>query len=490
MKKLLRLLLYFFLFLFIVLSALIFFNASRFSSVQVTYPPAERIAINDQVISRFSQAVQFPTISKENLIDTTAFINLLTFIDSQFVLVDSLLDQMTINQFSKVYHWPGKNRNLKPVLLIAHLDVVPVEKESQQSWTQPPYSGAINENFIWGRGTLDDKISVFGILEGVELLLQQNYFPERTIYFAFGHDEEIGGANGAKTIAQHFQKEGVEFEYILDEGGIILENALPGMTKPLALIGIAEKGYTTLRLTAQQNGGGHSSMPPKETAVGILSKAILTLQNNPFPATLDGPTLQMFMNAGPETGWPYKALFSNLWLFEGLLLKQLSNSPGTNASIRTTTAPTILNAGVKENVLPSTATALVNFRIAPGETPESVLNHVCQTINDERVTVSENTATASNDPTPISDTEGFGYNIIKRTTLEIFPETVVAPFLVVGATDARHYQSVSDNIFRMLPIRLNNDDLKRIHGIDERISVEGYKDVVRFYRQLILNSTK
>jgi carboxypeptidase PM20D1 len=249
----------------------------------------------------------------------------------------------------------------------------------------PPFSGDVRDGYIWGRGTLDDKVSAFGILEAVEMLLQAGYQPNRSIYIAFGHDEEVGGTNGAKEIAQFFKDQGITFEFVVDEGSIILNNALKGLQPPLAMIGIAEKGYTTVTLTAQGE-GGHSSMPPPHTAIGILSKAICRLEDNPMPASTEGPLSLMLETLAPEMQQPYRTVFSNLWLFEGVLKRQLSAGNASNAIVRTTTAPTMLQAGIKDNVLPTTASATVNFRIRPTETVDDVLRHVRHIIADERIT--------------------------------------------------------------------------------------------------------
>ncbi len=490
MKKLRRLLFRLLLFVLLIIIGVVCFKTLTYTPKQFVYAPVEKVVVSDAVVKRLAEAVRFPTVSYEDRVDTLAFDNLHAYMEKEFVLVDSFLEKEMVNEFSVVYHWPGKNQNLKPILLLAHLDVVPVEKESQSLWTQLPYSGKIEKGIIWGRGTLDDKVSAFGILEAIELLLQKNYQPERSIYLAFGHDEEVGGENGAIAIARRFKQEGLDFEFILDEGSVLLENALPGLSKPVAMIGNSEKGYTTLSLTAQLPQGGHSSMPPKETAIGILSKALVTLEEHPFPGKIEGPVKDLFDHVGPEMEWPHKLVFANLWLFEGILVNQLSAAPTSNAVLRTTTALTMLDAGVKDNVLPSQANAKINFRILPGETSETVASYVRQTIGDDRIKVKEDNPEFSSAPSKISSTTSFGYNVLQRTTREIYEEVVVAPMVVIAATDSRHYSELSENIFRFLPVQLTNADLKCIHGIDEKISIDTYKKAIQFYYQMILNGSK
>lgn len=488
MRKLVRLILRLAIFAFVIIAGVATVKTVGFTSKQIPVEPVEPIAIPESAIEHLAKAVQIPTVSEENKVDTTALLNLDTLIQQAFPNVDSLLEKTYVNRFSLVYKWAGRNPKLPPVLLMGHMDVVPVESEA--AWSVPPFSGEVRDGYIWGRGTMDDKLNVFGILEATEMLLKEDYQPERTVYFAFGHDEEISGEHGAKAIAAKFEQQGIQFEYVLDEGQLIVENALPGLDAPLGMIGVAEKGYVTLNLTAKLEEGGHSSMPPKETAIGVLSKAIVKLQENPFPGKIDGATKGLLHHAGPEMNFPYNVLFANLWLTEGLLKNIFSDKPSSNALIRTTTAPTIFDGGVKDNVLPTTASAKINFRILPGETIQSVTKYVQNTIGDPRVSVAVNEAEFGQNPSPISDESTFGFRVIQKSIREIFPGTVVTPALVIGATDSRHYQPVSAQIYRFQPIQINLDDTKRFHGIDERISIENYQQAIRFYRQLILNSCK
>lgn len=464
-------------------------NTMMFSSRQIEVAPATPQSAAPGAIERLSAAVQIPTVSYPDRIDTLAFRRLDSLTRKQYPLIDSLLERLDVNPFSQVFRWPGKEAALKPVLLLAHLDVVPVETEALGQWTHPPFSGDVADGFLWGRGTLDDKISAFAILEAVEQLLAQGFTPNRNIYLAFGHDEEVSGYAGAQSIAAYFSRQGLHFEYVLDEGHIILKNALAGLDPPLAMIGIAEKGYLTLQLKVQLAQGGHSSMPPAETAIGILAQAIDRLQDHPFPGHIDGASKALFNFIGPEMHPLYKTLFANLWLTRPLLISQLSKGNASNAILRTTIAPTIIQGGVRANVLPSQAQAQINFRIIPGETVESVTEYVRNTIADERVRVGPLADSGSQDPSPVSGTDTFGFNVIQKSIREIFPEVVVAPALVIAATDSRHYQAISDQIYRFQPLYLEQEDLSRIHGIDERISVEGYGKAIEFYRQLLLNSS-
>jgi len=459
----------------------------RFSSRQIQVDPLVLAPLGEEPVRRLAQAVQIPTVSAQLPEDSAGFLRFDKWLDNQFPRIDSLLNKKKFGSFTRLYTWPGRNSNLKPIMLIAHLDVVDVA--DPEAWTHAPFSGTVSEGFVWGRGTLDDKVSVLGILEAVEGLLAAGYIPERTLYLGFGHDEEVGGS-GARAIAQYLGEQNIELEYLLDEGYYVIEEALPGLEPPLALIGVSEKGYVTLELEVQLEEGGHSSMPPQRTAIGILSAALHKLEQQPFPAKIEGPLQEMLRHAGPEMTPAFKAVFANLWLSGRLIKKQLSAAPASNALLRTTTAPTIVQAGLQENVLPTRARATINFRIIPGETAESVLERVRALVGDEYLQVRLKSGGIHSDPTPVASTEGFGYQVLSRTIKEVFPEVVVAPNVTIGATDARHYTEVSDNQYRFLPLQLEQSDLSRIHGSNERVAVDQYKRAIRWYEQLIRNSCR
>lgn len=475
--------------LFLLLALVMAIQTIRFSSRQLQVEPVAAVEVAPGAAERLSKAIQLPTVSYPGRVDSLAFRRLDTLIREQFPLVNATLERVEVTEFSQVFRWPGRQPDMQPILLLAHLDVVPVEEDALTKWTYPPYSGKIADGYLWGRGSLDDKISAFAILEAIEQLIREDNRPNRTVFLAFGHDEEVMGTAGAKTIANYFRQEDIRFEYVLDEGQLILEDALVGLEPPLAMIGLAEKGYLTLDLEVDLPEGGHSSMPPAETAIGLLARSIDRLQGSPSPARLDGATRGLFEYIGPEMTPMYKVIFANLWLTKPILIGQLSGGNASNAMIRTTMAPTIIHGGVKANVLPTKALAKINFRILPGDTRESITQYVQQVIDDDRVRVSPSAEDAHQEPSPVSATETFGFRTIEKSIRQVFPEVVVAPALVIAATDSRYYQIVSDQVYRFQPLYLQQNDLKRLHGIDERISVENYKQAIRFYRQLLLNST-
>ena len=369
---------------------------------------------------------------------------------------------------------------------MGHYDVVPVIQGTERLWEHAPFGGEIAEGFIYGRGALDDKTTVIGVLEAVEHLLRSGFKPERTYYLAFGHDEEVLGKYGAKEIATLFEKRNIQLEYVLDEGGMIKQDGIEGLNAPIAMVGVAEKGYVTLRLTATGE-GGHSSMPPPQTSIGDLAEAIDRLQKNPFPARLEGAVGYMLDYLAPEMPFTTKLAMSNRWLFKPAIISGMEGTNSGNATVRTTIAPTILDAGLKENVLPIDATAKINFRILPGDSIQGVIAHVKKAIKNDKIKI-DLTGESGTDPSFVSDTASFGFRLIHSTIERCFPDVLVAPYLVVGATDSRYFKNLTPNIYRFMPVRFTDEDLKRFHGTNERISVEDLKNVIRFYIQFIKGS--
>lgn len=472
-----------------IVVSVVLIKTLRFTSRQLEVDPQPRVAINGEKIAEYlSNAIQFRTISYGDTgqFDGKEFSSFHRYLEQRFPKVHSTLIKEVVGGYSLLYTWKGQTGGTKPILLMGHMDVVPVEPGTEDKWTHPAFAGRIADGYIWGRGTIDNKVSVVGILQAVELLLAKGFHSSRTIYLAFGHDEEVGGLVGAANIARLLYSRGVELEYILDEGGAVTYGIVPRVSAPVALIGIAEKGYLSIKLTVHSQ-GGHSSMPPQQTAIGILSTAIQNLERNQFPAEITGATGKLFEYLGPEMPLTERMVFANLWLFGWLVERQLVASSLTNALVRTTTAATMFESGVKENVLPTQARAVINFRILPGESVQSVIDHVRKTIGDARVKITPVKKVLS-EPSAVSATESSSFENLHRTIRQIFPDAIVAPWLVVGATDSRHYAKLSGNIYRFVPIRMDPGDTRRFHGTDERISVDNYENCVRFFMQLIRNS--
>ena len=471
-----------------LLIAFIVVRTARYGSARpVAVEPAPKVAIPEGAAERLAGSVRIPTISHEDPVafDAGAFRALHAHLEASFPRVHSQLRRETVSH-SLLYTWPGTNASLKPILLMGHMDVVPIEPGTEDKWQEKPFGGRITGGFIWGRGAIDNKSAVVGTLEAVEMLLGEGFRPARTVYLAYGHDEEVGGTSGAREIAALLKQRGVELEMVLDEGGVIGDGMLPGISGPVALVGIAEKGFVTLELSTR-GAGGHSSLPPRESTVGILGSAIARLENNAMPARLEGPTRQLFDRIGPRFPVAQRMAFANLWLARALLIRRLGGNPTTNAMVRTTAAPTVFQAGTKDNVLPTLARAMVNFRILPGDCIAGVVEHVKRAVDDPRVEV-RIAGRFSAEPSAVSPVDSESFRILERTIRSIAPEVIVAPYLVVVVTDSRYFGDLSQNVFRFLPLRLAPSDLARMHGTDERIAVRQYEDAIRIYRQLVLNA--
>src|SRR5574341_852223 len=424
-------------------------RTARYGSARpAAVEPAPNIAIPEDAAERLAGSLRIPTISHEGsaAFDAEAFRALHEYLQAEFPRVHSQLRRETVRTHSLLYTWHGSNASLKPILLLGHLDVVPVEPATEEKWQQDPFSGRIADGFIWGRGAIDNKSAVVGTLEAVEMLLGEGFRPARTVYLAYGHDEELGGTDGAREIAALLKRRGVELEMVLDEGSVIGDGVLPGVSAPVAMVGIAEKGFVTIELSTR-TAGGHSSLPPRQSAVGILSAAIARLENNQMPARVEGPTRQLFNRIGPHFPFAQRAVFANLWLTRALVMRNLEGNPTTNAMVRTTTAATIFQAGAKDNVLPSHARAVINFRILPGDSIAGVVEHVRRVIDDDRVEI-RTVGAFSAEPSAVSNTDSDNYRTLERTIRSISPDAIMAPYLVVVVTDARYYSNLSKNVFR------------------------------------------
>lgn len=436
-------------------------------------------------VTRLAGALRIPTISHTDkaLNDPAALAAFAAHLEKGFPRVHAALTRENVGP-SLLYTWPGRDTAALPLLLLAHMDVVPVEPGTEAKWTHPPFGGVVAGGYIWGRGARDDKSSVLGLLESVEWLLARDFVPPRTVYLAFGHDEEIGGQDGALKVAALLKSRGVKAD-LLDEGGAVLDGLVSGVQRPVAAIMAAEKGYFTVRMTARAE-GGHSSRPPAVTAVGRLAQAVSRVQMHPLPTRLERPVTDMFDRLAPEMPFGQRLALANRWLFGPILRRRLASSQTTNTLVRTTTAPTVFHAGVKDNVLPSEAYALVNFRLLPGDTIKGVLAHLRQVIADPGIELAQDGGFGNEASVP-SPIDSPAFRLLERTTREIFPEAVVSTGLVTGATDARNYEGVYVTRYNFSPSVLNAQDLPSIHGTDERIAVDNYLRMVRFYVRLLQN---
>lgn len=449
---------------------------------QLDVEPEKAIEISDKSFQNLSKAVSFRTISYENIsfTDTLQFLQFHAFIDSTYPLIFKYLEKEIHGNNALLYKWQGKNTKLRPLVLLAHQDVVPVVEEN---WEKDPFSKEIDNEYIWGRGTLDDKGSLISILEAIEKLLEEGIVPERTVYLAFGDDEEVNGS-GARAIAATLKERGVEAEMVIDEGMVITLGVVPMISEPVALIGTSEKGYLSVEITSKFT-GGHSSMPQSESAISILSKAIIAITENQ-PSAEFTPPVKGFLNfIGPEIPWPARIIFANQWLLGGVLKSIYTGSGPGNALVRTTTAPTLLKAGIKDNVLPTEATATVNFRLLPGDSSEKIIQRLNKVINDERISVKA--LGNSKEPAKVSPIDCEAFNVVNKTIRESYKKTYVAPTLMVGSSDSYYYSEVSPNVFRFAPYQITPENIDLFHNDNERITIESYKSMINFYYRLVKN---
>jgi carboxypeptidase PM20D1 len=443
--------------------------------------------------ARLQEALRFRTVTYDDPAqrDPVQLAALREFLARSFPRVH-LLPHELIGGGSLLFAWQGRDPRLRPVLLMAHQDVVPVEDE--RAWTHPPFAGELADGYVWGRGAIDDKQSVLGILEASEALLAEGFVPARSVLLAFGHDEEGTGTDGARRVAEMLRARGEHLALVVDEGGFYTRGLMPGLEAPAALVGIGEKGYLSLSLEATGE-PGHSSRPPRHMAIGQLARALERLQETPFPARLDGAARAMLLAMAPRLPMPQRVALANLWLLGPLVAHGLTGDPSTAAMVRTTTALTEVQAGSKENVLPGVARAVVNLRILPGETAAGALARVRRIVDDPAVRIAPlaSPATAgtpalphASDPPPLSRVGSPGWNVVARAVRESWDgDLVVAPYLLTGASDSRWFAPLADDVYRFTGTTVGPTDVSRFHGVDERIAVADYARTVQVYARLL-----
>lgn len=472
------------------LGALLVVNTLRIPARQVAADALDPAAVAiDADPAHLAAAITYRTISTEDPagFDPTQFTAFHEFLATTYPRVHARLTREVVGSYSLLYTWPGIDQTLEPILFMGHMDVVPVEEGTESRWSHPPFDGAVADGFVWGRGALDNKVTVISILDAAEALLEKGFTPRRTILLAFGHDEELGGDAGAGQLAATIAARTPKLAWILDEGGFVASGIIPGLEAPAALLGIAEKSSISVELIANAP-GGHSSMPPKHTAIGTLAAAIARLEENQMPMRFTAPTAALFESVSPEFPFAQRMIFANMWLFKPVVLQILARAPTTNATIRTTTAPTIVGGGTKVNVLPGRARGVVNFRILPGDSSVGVLAHVRRVIADSTITV--RILGEVREPSPTTPTNTPEFEIVERSVRQGYPTAIVAPFLMIGGTDTRHFESLTRNIFRLVPARVEAGDATRAHGANERMGVDSFRQAVRTYAQLMLNGAK
>ena len=460
-------------------------------SRQLAVAPVQPVAVDGAAAStRLAAAVRFKTISSaaDPSANAAEFDGLHAHLRASFPKAHAAMQREVVGTHGLVYTWPGTDPKTPAIGFLAHQDVVPVAPGTEGDWQEPPFAGNVTGGFIWGRGAWDDKGNLMSMLEAAELLAASGFKPRQTVYFLFGHDEEVGGQRGAVQMAKLLQSRGVRLQFLVDEGLLITDGLLPGLTQPAALIGVAEKGYLSLQV-ATSAAPGHSSMPPAEagqTAIGMLSAALAKIEDRQMPLAIRGVAGEMFTTLAPEMSGMNRVFLSNLWLFKPLVERQLAKGASTNATLRTTTALTMVNAGNADNVLPGRANAVVNFRLLPGDSSDHVVAHVNAAVANPAVKVEK--LAGFSEASKVSPTTAPGFQLIAKTLRQLHPDVVVAPGLMIAATDSRHFDAVADTVYKFSPVRARPEDLKRFHGTNERISTANYVELIQFYHQLLGNA--
>ncbi|MEO6313774.1 MAG: M20/M25/M40 family metallo-hydrolase [Chitinophagaceae bacterium] len=440
----------------------------------------------DAAIEHMRGAIRIATVSTEDTsrIDSTQFNRFRFFLEQSYPLVHQHLVRTIVKEYSYVYEWKGTDTSLQPIILMGHYDVVPVEPSALKLWTVQPFSGELKDSIIWGRGAVDDKAAVISILEATENLLRKGFTPVRTILLCFGHNEESTGG-GAIAIVDYLQKRHIRADMVIDEGGEITTGKMKDVQRPVAMIGVAEKGYVTFELAVQKP-GGHSSKPDKQTAIDILVTALYKLRKVQMPVKLTGPLKEYFNRvSGSSENYFNKLELSNPWLFKSHTQQTLSASPEGDAMQRTTIVPTILESGIRENVIPTNSKAIVNCRIVTGETTSEVAAFIKKTIDDNRVTIAIK-GDFNSEPSPLTAVESAAFKRMEEAVYHTVDDAIPVPYVMLGASDSRNYRSISNGVINFTPL-VNS---KGFHGIDERLPVKDFQRSIHFFTYLIKESGK
>ena len=449
-------------------------------------PTAQPKILNDSVefekdssVLALQELIKCKTISyyDSSLEDDKEFEKFISILPNLYKNVFKNCEFKKLPERALLFKWKGKEAG-DPTVLMAHYDVVPVE---EQSWEKPPFDAIIEDGVLWGRGTLDTKVTFNGVLFAADTLICQGFVPQKDIYFAFSGGEEVNG-NGAKNIVNYFIENNITPELVVDEGGAVVENVFPGVNEPCAMIGIAEKGMLNLTFSVKSN-GGHASSPAPHTPIGILAQACCKVENNPFKMHITKPAAEMFDTLGRRSNFLYRMIFANMWLFSGVLNKICKKSGGElNALLRTTVAFTQSEGSNAPNVIPPKATMTANLRINPKDTVEGAVEYIRKVISDDNV---ELIVGSNMQPSRVSQTNCEAWDKVASAVANTWKGSIVTPYLMVQCSDCRHWGVISDKVYRFSAMDLTSEERKTIHGHNERIRLETINKAVEFYIRLI-----
>lgn len=455
-------------------------RGALFKPEPVEAPDAKPVAVDeDAAVARFQRYIQCKTVSYEDWsqVDENEFQRFRDMLREMYPEIDAVCTCEYVGNTGILYRWPGKHPGNETVLM-AHYDVVPI---TEALWTRPAFEGLVTEGCVWGRGTLDTKGTLFGVMEGVRHQISEGFVPEHDIYMSFAGDEEVSG-HGAPDLVAALQSRGVKPKLVLDEGGAIVENVFPGVSCPAALIGLGEKGYMDVKLS-MSGGGGHASTPPPHTAVGELAAAVVALESHPFKGALTPPVKEMFQTMGRHSSFLYRIIFSNLGLFGPLLKAMFKKSGGElNAMVRTTVAATRMEGSKAYNVMPPAASVGLNLRLLETDTMERAKAYIESVVDNPKIKV---TVEGGRNASPCSTTDTEGWRHVTQAILQTWPGVVVSPYLMLAGSDSRHYTAISDTVLRFSAMTLSKEERGMIHGNDERITIKALMETVAFYVRLI-----
>ena len=443
--------------------------------------------VNEQrMIENVSRAIQFRTISNsdETKTDWAEFDRFHAFLDEAYPMIAQKLEKEVIGRANLIYRWKGKNPDLLPIALLSHQDVVPVSPGTEDDWEHPPYAGYNDGEYIWGRGAMDMKNHLIGVMEAVETLLEEGFEPERDVYLLFGQDEEVVASEeaGAKDIMNTLRERGIRLDAVLDEGGAILPVNVKGViNKKLAGIGIAEKGYCDVEVSLEHK-GGHSSQPPKHTGIGQMAKVIQDLESHQFPARIEPFLAELFYRIGRSTTYPVRTVACNLPVLLPVMREVFKQIPPAASLTRTTTAITMAQGSPAPNVLPQAPKITINFRMMPGTTTEDVVAHIKRVVRNKNIDVK---VIRTKEASKFSPTDSRAFHIIEELCLQTDPDYIVAPFLVMGGTDACFYEPICENIYRFSPFVAPASLLLCTHATNERVPIACLRGGVEFFKSYI-----
>lgn len=451
-------------------------------------PPIEKVSIDEnqhqKAVQALSALIKCKTVSypDSQKMDWAQFEKLHQAIQVHYPLVSQKLKKEIIGRAAIVYCFESENKDLKPILLIAHQDVVPVQ--SDKSWQYGPFDGTVAEGYIWGRGSFDCKLQLASALSSVEIMLEKGIKPRRTIYLAFGYNEEVMG-DAAHLVAAHFKKQGLEFEFVLDEGGAVMDSVLKQVKEKIGAIGVAEKGHMNLSLSVRLS-GGHSSTPKNPTSLGVLAKAIAKIESSQMRSQLVSPMIEFFNTIACCSKGPIALVFGNLWLFKPLVFKIFKQTPKNAVYVRTTHAATMAQGSNATNVISELSTANINFRLLGADTVEDVIKWVKKVVRDDRVEIRPRVGDC-NAQSSVSSVTTDSYLNLDRAVRAVFENTITVPYLLAGGSDARTFSELSPNIYRFSPALMDYSEISRMHNANERISVENVKRAIEFTLTLLYN---